>query len=381
MMVAFQYDNGAVGALYYSREIPSLFKGLRLSHLAGRDGIITFESNGAMVLVRGKGLPRLIIPGVRDIRGYRAMYRDFVGVDPRAALSRDEHRARDRRSTAHGRHLREPPARAAVTTRFDIVIIGSGAGGGTMAQALAGSGARLLVIERGDFVPREDQNWDPAAVWKDLRYRTTESWLDERGTPFRPYMHYNVGGNTKFWGSVLYRMRREDFQATEHADGISPAWPIDYETLAPYYDRAERMYCVHGAPRRGSDRAAARRTLSVSARSARAGHGADRRASARAGPASVIAAARGDPLRRGWRLHPVRHLQFVSVQAAHEVAMRKPAGLRMRSVTRTSRCGPTRGPRASSPIHPAAASSRSTSNGTERRVASTPAWSSCRAVR
>jgi len=79
MMVAFQYDNGAVGALYYSREIPSLFKGLRLSHLAGRDGIITFESNGAMVLVRGKGLPRLIIPGVRDIRGYRAMYRDFVG--------------------------------------------------------------------------------------------------------------------------------------------------------------------------------------------------------------------------------------------------------------------------------------------------------------
>jgi len=134
-----------------------------------------------------------------------------------------------------------------VTTRFDIVIIGSGAGGGTMAQALAGSGARVLVIERGDFVPREDQNWDPVAVWKDLRYRTTDSWLDERGTPFRPYMHYNVGGNTKFWGSVLYRMRREDFQATEHADGLSPAWPIDYETLAPYYDRAERMYCVHGA--------------------------------------------------------------------------------------------------------------------------------------
>ena len=134
-----------------------------------------------------------------------------------------------------------------MTTGFDIVIIGSGAGGGTMAQALAGSGARVLVIERGDFVPREDQNWDPAAVWKDLRYRTTESWVDEHGTPFRPYMHYNVGGNTKFWGSVLYRMRREDFQATEHVDGVSPAWPIDYETLAPYYDRAERMYCVHGA--------------------------------------------------------------------------------------------------------------------------------------
>jgi predicted dehydrogenase len=78
MMVAFEYDNGAVGSLYYSREIPSLFKGLRLSKLFGREGIITFESNGAFVLARGRGLPRVIFPGFRDIRGYRAMYRDFV---------------------------------------------------------------------------------------------------------------------------------------------------------------------------------------------------------------------------------------------------------------------------------------------------------------
>lgn len=129
---------------------------------------------------------------------------------------------------------------------YDIIIIGSGAGGGTMAQALAGSGARILVIERGDFVPQEDENWSPEAVWKHLRYRTTEQWLDERGQAFTPYTHYCVGGNTKFWGSVLYRLRREDFEAIDHVDGVSPAWPIDYDTLAPYYDRAERLYHVHG---------------------------------------------------------------------------------------------------------------------------------------
>ncbi len=129
---------------------------------------------------------------------------------------------------------------------FDLIIIGSGAGGGTMARALAGTGARILILERGDFVAREDQNWDPAAVWKELRYRTTETWLDESGTAFRPYTHYCVGGNTKFWGTVLYRLRRQDFHAVEHIDGTSPAWPIDYDTLAPYYERAERYYNVHG---------------------------------------------------------------------------------------------------------------------------------------
>jgi len=129
---------------------------------------------------------------------------------------------------------------------YDIVIIGTGAGGGTMAYALAGTGARILVVERGDDVPAEDDNWNPAAVWKDLRYRTTERWLDEQGESFVPYMHYGVGGNTKYWGSVLYRLRREDFGAVEHEDGVSPAWPIDYDTLAPYYDRAEALYGVRG---------------------------------------------------------------------------------------------------------------------------------------
>jgi choline dehydrogenase-like flavoprotein len=129
---------------------------------------------------------------------------------------------------------------------FDVVIIGSGAGGGTMVHALADAPVRILIIERGEFIPQEAENWDPVAVWKHLRYQTRETWLDRSGRTFRPYTHYNVGGNTKFWGSVLYRLRREDFQAVEHMDGVSPAWPIDYDTLAPYYDRAERLYHVRG---------------------------------------------------------------------------------------------------------------------------------------
>ena len=132
-----------------------------------------------------------------------------------------------------------------MTHRYDIVIIGSGAGGGTIAHALAGSGARLLIIERGDFVPQEAENWDPQAVWRQLRYRSREQWVDEQGE-FTPYTHYNVGGNTKFWGSVLYRLRREDFKEMAHVDGVSPAWPIDYETLEPYYERAEQLYHVRG---------------------------------------------------------------------------------------------------------------------------------------
>jgi choline dehydrogenase-like flavoprotein len=130
--------------------------------------------------------------------------------------------------------------------QYDVIVIGSGAGGGTIARALSETPARVLILERGDFIPQEDANWSPEAVWKDLRYRTSERWRDGRGHAFLPYTHYCVGGNTKFWGSVLYRLRREDFQALEHRDGTSPAWPIDYDTLEPYYDRAEGLYHVHG---------------------------------------------------------------------------------------------------------------------------------------
>jgi len=133
-----------------------------------------------------------------------------------------------------------------MTDRYDVVVIGSGVGGGTMARALSETSARILILERGDFVPQEEENWSPEAVWKHARYQTTERWLDARGREFPPYAHYNVGGNSKFWGSVLYRLRREDFHELRHMDGISPAWPIDYETLEPYYDRAECLYGVRG---------------------------------------------------------------------------------------------------------------------------------------
>ena len=133
-----------------------------------------------------------------------------------------------------------------MSERYDIIIVGSGAGGGTMAHALADTGARILILERGGFVQQEEENWSPEAVWKQRRYQTKETWLDGSGREFFPYTHYSVGGNTKFWGSVLYRLRREDFQAVEHLDGVSPAWPIDYDTLEPFYERAERLYHVHG---------------------------------------------------------------------------------------------------------------------------------------
>lgn len=136
---------------------------------------------------------------------------------------------------------------SATTHRADVVIIGTGAGGGTMLHALAGTGAEILVLERGDWVPSEEENWSPSAVWRDLRYRARDTWFDERGLPFQPYIHYGIGGNTKYWGTVLYRLRREDFGALVHLDGESPPWPIDYDTLAPYYDRAEALYHVHGA--------------------------------------------------------------------------------------------------------------------------------------
>ena len=129
---------------------------------------------------------------------------------------------------------------------YDLVVIGTGAGGGTLASALAATGARMLLVERGEVIPQERENWDPAAVWRDRRYRTEEHWFDRQGREFQPYTHYCVGGNTKFWGSVLYRLRREDFDEVAHRDGVSPPWPINYETLEPYYERAEELYEVHG---------------------------------------------------------------------------------------------------------------------------------------
>ncbi|MBL0927825.1 MAG: GMC family oxidoreductase [Phycisphaerales bacterium] len=134
---------------------------------------------------------------------------------------------------------------------YDIIIIGTGAGGGTIARAVAGSGRRVLILERGDFLPRERENWDEKAVFADKRYLARETWYDRDDRPFEPYTHYFVGGNTKMYGAALLRLRASDFGETRHFGGVSPAWPIDYHDLEPYYTRAERLYSVHGL--RGSD--------------------------------------------------------------------------------------------------------------------------------
>jgi choline dehydrogenase-like flavoprotein len=129
---------------------------------------------------------------------------------------------------------------------YDIAIIGTGAGGGTLLHALAGRGKRILVLERGDYVPREKANWSTRAVNLEGRYQTKEAWRDRDGQPLHPHTNYYVGGNTKFYGAALFRLRREDFGEVKHWGGVSPAWPIGYEDMEPYYTAAERLYHVHG---------------------------------------------------------------------------------------------------------------------------------------
>jgi len=135
--------------------------------------------------------------------------------------------------------------------RYDVIIIGTGAGGGTLAHRLAPSGKRILMLERGDYVPRETDNWSTRAAVTDGKYNIKEAWIDSKGRGFQAGAHYCVGGNTKFYGAALLRMRREDFGEVRHHGGVSPAWPIRYEDLEPYYTEAERLYQVHGE--RGAD--------------------------------------------------------------------------------------------------------------------------------
>lgn len=138
-----------------------------------------------------------------------------------------------------------------MATRYDIIIIGSGAGGGTLVRHLAPSGKRILLLERGSWLKREPENWSAEEVFVNNRYVSTDIWHDKQGKPFQPGVHYYVGGATKMYGAALYRLRQEDFGERQHKDGISPAWPISYAEMEPYYLKAEQMYQVHGA--RGED--------------------------------------------------------------------------------------------------------------------------------
>src|SRR2546430_7469697 len=133
-----------------------------------------------------------------------------------------------------------------MATPYDVIIIGTGAGGGTLARHLAPSGKRILLLERGDWLPRELENWDGEAVFVQNRYISPNTWYDKEAKAFQPQVHYCVGGATKLYGAALYRQRKEDFGELRHHDGISPAWPISYDEMEPYYTKAEQLYQVHG---------------------------------------------------------------------------------------------------------------------------------------
>jgi choline dehydrogenase-like flavoprotein len=130
--------------------------------------------------------------------------------------------------------------------RYDVIIIGTGAGGGTLAHTLASSGKQILLLERGNFLPREMANWDPGPVFVEGRYISKDTWYDADGSAFQPQVHYFVGGATKMYGAALYRLRPGDFGELKHVDGVSPAWPVSYDDFEPYYTKAEWLYEVHG---------------------------------------------------------------------------------------------------------------------------------------
>src|SRR6201987_438781 len=140
----------------------------------------------------------------------------------------------------------DPADGVPMADHYDVIIIGSGAGGGTLAHTLAWSGKRILLLERGDFLPREMENWDPKPVFVDGKYISKDTWFDRDGKSFQPQVHYFVGGATRLYGAALYRLRPQDFDELKHIDGVSPAWPVGYDDFEPFYTKAEWLYQVHG---------------------------------------------------------------------------------------------------------------------------------------
>jgi choline dehydrogenase-like flavoprotein len=139
----------------------------------------------------------------------------------------------------------------ATRDHYDVIVIGSGPGGASLAHRLAGTGKSILMLERGDYLPRSRSNWDSKIVFVDATYQAKESWYGRDGSSFHPGLHYFVGGNSKVYGAALFRLRERDFGELRHKDGISPAWPLGYDVFEPYYTQAEVLYYVHG--QRGED--------------------------------------------------------------------------------------------------------------------------------
>ncbi|QHI97512.1 dehydrogenase [Xylophilus rhododendri] len=128
----------------------------------------------------------------------------------------------------------------------DIIVIGSGPGGASLVRSLAPTGKKILLIERGNYLPRSQANWDPRTVFVEGAYQAKETWHGADGSTFHPGLHYYVGGNSKVYGAALLRMREQDFGEVLHADGVSPAWPLPYEAFEPWYAQAEALFQVHG---------------------------------------------------------------------------------------------------------------------------------------
>jgi len=137
-------------------------------------------------------------------------------------------------------------AKNKMETKPDVIVIGSGVGGGATARRLAENGVNVLILERGDWVPREQDNWSVSSVFFEKKYTAHDTWLDAKGEAFRPSIYYNVGGCTKFYGASLIRFREKDFDDLLHVEGLSPAWPYRYKDIEPYYQEAEEIFNVHG---------------------------------------------------------------------------------------------------------------------------------------
>ena len=129
---------------------------------------------------------------------------------------------------------------------YDVVIVGGGVGGGLVARNLAENGVSVLLLERGGVLPREDDNWSVQAVFNDKKYTAHDTWYDKDAKPFRPAIYYYVGGSSKFYGASMVRLRERDFGELAHEGGVSPAWPVSYAEMSPYYDRAEQIFGVRG---------------------------------------------------------------------------------------------------------------------------------------
>jgi choline dehydrogenase-like flavoprotein len=136
-----------------------------------------------------------------------------------------------------------------VSDHYDVIVIGSGPGGASLAQRLAPTGKRILILERGEYLERTERNWSAQTVFVDGEYQAHEIWTNSRGETFSPALHYFVGGNSKVYGAALFRLRERDFGEVVHAGGVSPAWPLGYDVFEPYYMEAERLFRVHGQRR------------------------------------------------------------------------------------------------------------------------------------